>query len=206
MSKRKPHFCVTQPAIQASAALPSQPRHVEDGLQYFVQHITSLAFLCVHESAALYTVKPYHFAEPRIMDGVSATASIFTVIDISVKIASLFLQYAAAVKDANKNIERLKKKVIDIKRVLKGIKQLLEGRDEALLVTTHKLSNPLRECLRQLEDLEKQLELRKTHKVMGKVGLQALKWPFTSKQVDKIVADLERYEQTFWHALQADQT
>lgn len=140
------------------------------------------------------------------MDGLSATASIFAVIDISAKIASLCFQYAAAVKDAKKDIERLRKKVIDIERVLEGIKQLLDGWDEARLVTTHKLSNSLKECLRQLEDLEKRLEPGKTHKVMRKVGLQALRWPFTSKQVDKIVADLERYEQTFCHALQVDQT
>lgn len=142
------------------------------------------------------------------MDGLSAAASIFAVIDISVKIASLCSQYAAAVKHAKKDIERLKKKIIDIERVLEGIKQLLDGRDKALLETTHKLSNSLEECLRQLEDLEKQLEPEpgKTHKSMRKVHLQALKWPFTSKQVDKIVADLERYERTFCHALQVDQT
>jgi hypothetical protein len=41
---------------------------------------------------------------------------------------------------------------------------------------------------------------------MSRVGFRALKWPFTSKQVDKIVSTLEGYQQTFMLALQVDQT
>jgi hypothetical protein len=41
---------------------------------------------------------------------------------------------------------------------------------------------------------------------MSRFGFRALKWPFTSKQVDKVVLNLEGYEQTFSLALQVDQT
>ncbi|KAH8701383.1 hypothetical protein GQ44DRAFT_54930 [Phaeosphaeriaceae sp. PMI808] len=40
---------------------------------------------------------------------------------------------------------------------------------------------------------------------MSRFGVRALKWPFTSKQVEKIVSIMEEYEQTFTLALQVDQ-
>ena len=50
------------------------------------------------------------------------------------------------------------------------------------------------------------LEPRKGRKTMSRIGLRALRWPFTSKQVEKIVSNLEGYQQTFGLALQVDQT
>ncbi|KAF2625753.1 hypothetical protein BU25DRAFT_473202 [Macroventuria anomochaeta] len=40
---------------------------------------------------------------------------------------------------------------------------------------------------------------------MSRFGVRALKWPFTSKQVEKIVFDMEGYEHAFTLALQVDQ-
>ena len=57
----------------------------------------------------------------------------------------------------------------------------------------------------QLEKLKRRLEPSNTRKAMSRLGVRALKWPFTSKEVEKIVADLERYKQTFSLALQVDQ-
>ncbi|KAF2814948.1 vegetative incompatibility protein HET-E-1 [Mytilinidion resinicola] len=140
------------------------------------------------------------------MDGLSGAASVIAVIDISAKITSLCFQYSVAVKDAKKDIECLQRKVTDVKGVLEKIKQLLDGRDKARLSTTYELSNSLQECLRQLEELKRELDPGKTRQAMSRFGLRALKWPFTSKQVEKIVSGLERYEKTFTLALQVDQT
>jgi hypothetical protein len=54
--------------------------------------------------------------------------------------------------------------------------------------------------------MEAKLNPGKSRKIMSRIGLRALKWPFTSKQVDKIVSTLEGYEQAFTLALQVDQT
>ncbi|KAF2194154.1 vegetative incompatibility protein HET-E-1 [Zopfia rhizophila CBS 207.26] len=140
------------------------------------------------------------------MDGLSGAASVIAVIDISAKITSLCFQYSVAVQDAKKDIERLQRKVADIKGVLEKIQQLLDGRDKARLSTTHELSDSLKECFRELEELKAELGPGKIRKAMSRFGVRALKWPFTSKQVEKIVSCLERYEQTFALALQVDQT
>lgn len=140
------------------------------------------------------------------MDGLSGAASIIAVIDMSAKIISLCFQYSTAVKDSKKDIERLQKKISNIKDVFGQVEQLLDGRNKTLLLATHNLSDSLKECLLQLEELKTQLEPGKTRKTMSRFGVRALKWPFTSKEVEKYIASLESYEQIYTLALLADQT
>lgn len=140
------------------------------------------------------------------MDGLSGAASVIAVIDLSAKIISLCLQYSAAVKNAKKDIERLQRTVGDIKDVFGQVQQVLDGRDKTLLSATHNLSDSLKECLLQLEELKTRLEPGKTRKSMSRFGVRALQWPFTSEEVEMLVVRLERYEQTYTLALQVDQT
>lgn len=140
------------------------------------------------------------------MDGLSGAASIIAVVDMSAKVASLCFQYSVAVKNANTDIERLQKKVTDIKNVLDVAQGLLDKQDKSQLSTTRKLLDSLKECHQQLQGLKAQLEPGKGRKAMQRFGFRALKWPFASKQVEKIVASLEQYERTFSLALQVDQT
>jgi hypothetical protein len=140
------------------------------------------------------------------MDGLSAAASVTAIVDISAKIASLCFQYSVAVKDAKKDIDRLQRTVTDVKNVLEEVKYLLDRQDKPRLSTTHKLSDSLEQCHQQLQGLKAQLEPGNTHKAMRRLGVRALKWPFTNKQVEKMVVSLEKYQQTFSLALQVDQT
>ena len=119
------------------------------------------------------------------MDGLSAAANVIAIVDISAKIASLCFQYSVAVRDAKKDIDRLQRTVTDIKNVLEEVKQLLDRQDKTQLSTTYKLSDLLKECNQQLQGLKAQLEPGKTRKAMHRFGVQALKWPFINKQVEK---------------------
>jgi Zn-finger domain-containing protein len=110
------------------------------------------------------------------------------------------------VKNAKNDIERIEKKVGDIKRVLESIKELLDGSHKAQLSTTHGLFKSLKQCLQELQELNEELEPGKTRKTMSRFRVRALKWPFTSKQVERIISSIEGYEQTFTLALQLDQT
>lgn len=137
------------------------------------------------------------------MDGLSGAASVIAVVDISAKIVSLCYQYSVTVKDAKNDVECIKKKVDDVKRVLEGVKKLLDRPHKARLSTTYDLFMSLEQCLRELGSLKSRLE---SGKAMSRFGVRALKWPFTSKQVEKIVSSLEAHEHTFTLALQIDQT
>ena len=140
------------------------------------------------------------------MDVFSAAASVLTVIEVSVKVASLCYRYSIAVKDAEKDIQSLQKKVEDIKDVLQELKRLLLGPDKTRLSATAKLAASLKEYLGRLQELETQLKPRKTHKAMSRLGVRALTWPFKSKEVERIVISLEEYERIFTLSLQVDQT
>jgi hypothetical protein len=140
------------------------------------------------------------------MDGLSGAASVIAVIDISAKIIAACYQYSKAVKDAKDDIGRVQRKVGDITHILKKIERLLDSQDKTRLSTTHGLLDSLSQCLQELKDMEAKLNPGKSRKIMSRIGLRALKWPFTSKQVDKIVSTLEGFEQAFTLALQVDQT
>jgi hypothetical protein len=140
------------------------------------------------------------------MDGLSGAASVIAVIGISAKITSISYHYAVDVKDAKNDIERVQRKVSDITHVLEKLKQLPDSQDKKRLSTTHGLSDSLKQCLWELEEMRAKLEPGKTRKTMSRIGMRVLKWPFTGKQVDKIVSILEGYQQTFILALQVDQT
>jgi predicted nucleic acid-binding Zn-ribbon protein len=140
------------------------------------------------------------------MDGLSGAASVIAVIDLSAKITALCSQYIAAVKDAKNDVERIRKKVGDIKQVVESIEKLLDGPHKAKISTTHGLFKSLKQCFGQLQQLEEQLKPGKTRKAMNRFGVQALKWPFTSKQVEDTLSSLEVYERSFTLALQVDQT
>ncbi|KAF2686169.1 hypothetical protein K458DRAFT_416478 [Lentithecium fluviatile CBS 122367] len=143
------------------------------------------------------------------MDGLSGAASVIAVVDISAKVASLCFQYSVAAKDAKRDIGRLQQKVANIKNVLEELQQLVD-RQGSQLPSTHKLLESLKECHKQLQDLEGKLkanlEPSGRRKAMSKLGFRALKWPFTSKEVEKTVQNLENYGNTFSLALQVDQT
>jgi DNA repair exonuclease SbcCD ATPase subunit len=143
------------------------------------------------------------------MDGLSVAASVIAVVDISAKIASLCFQYSVSVKDAKGDVGRLHQKVTDIKNVLEQLQRLLK-QDKSQLSTTRALPESLQKCSKELEKLEDKLkdhlEPSQRRKAMQRLGLRALKWPFTSKEVEKMVASLQQYENTFSLALQVDQT
>jgi hypothetical protein len=138
------------------------------------------------------------------MDGLSGAASVIAVIDISAKITVACYQYYKAVKNAKDDIERVQRKVSDITLILEKLK--LYSQDKKRLSTTHGLSDSLEQCLRDMENMRTKLDLGKTRKAISRIGFRALKWPFTSKQVDKIISTLEGYKQTFSLALQVNQT
>jgi hypothetical protein len=144
------------------------------------------------------------------MDGLSGAASVIAVVDISAKIASLCVQYSVAAKNAKGDIERLQRKVHDIKIVLEELQKLLDKQDKSQLSTIRTLLEPLQKCSHALEGLEvklrTKLEPSAGRKAMQRFGVRALKWPLTSKEVEKVVASLEQYQHTFSLALLVDQT
>jgi len=140
------------------------------------------------------------------MEGLGAAANVIAVVDLCAKVASFCYQYSLAVKDAKNDITRLQGEVKSLRDVLGEVQQLLNGPDGAKLSASQKLLDALKDSFSQLKTLDKTLNPGKTRKAMSRMGVRALKWPFESKEVDKVINGLENCKQTVSLALQVDQT
>jgi hypothetical protein len=140
------------------------------------------------------------------MEGLGAAANVIAVVDLCAKVASFCYQYSLAVKDAKNDITRLQGEVKSLRDVLGEVQQLLNGPDSAKLSASQKLLEALKDGFSQLKTLDERLNPGKARKAMSRMGVRALKWPFESKEVDKVINGLEKCKQTVSLALQIDQT
>lgn len=143
---------------------------------------------------------------PTAMESLGAAASVIAVVNLSAKIATLCFQYSASVANARSDIARLYEQVKILDTTFQSASRLLEAPNSGLLSASRQLVDQLRACEGELERLRAKLELGTARKAMRRVGLRALKWPFSSKDTDSIVATLGRYQQNIAVSLQVDQT
>jgi hypothetical protein len=139
-------------------------------------------------------------------DAFGVAASALAVTELSVKVISLCLQYSRAVRHAKDDIERVIKEVTNLKTVVRTLQGLLDSPQGTRLRTSQKLCDGLKRGQSQLGSLLDKLTPGKTRQKMTRFGLRALKWPFESKEVEKILQELARCMQLVTTALQIDQT
>jgi ankyrin repeat domain-containing protein 50 len=140
------------------------------------------------------------------MDPLSATASFIAIIQISGQIFDLCQTYYLAVKEARGDIRRLRAEVTSLRDVLVNVNDLLDTPGDApgdaqSAALRSRLSGPLEQCQKDLAELLTKLAPGNGKSEMKQFGLRALKWPFGSKEVDKVLLVIERYKATFNLAL-----
>jgi hypothetical protein len=140
------------------------------------------------------------------MEVLEGVANILPIVELSAEIVSLCVRYSLAVKHAKADIERLGEEVNNAKNLLRSVQRLLQGPDKTQLSTSNRLHDALEDCFSQLAQLNTKLDPGKTRKTMSRFGVRALKWPFESKGVEKVIDDLARCQQRISLALQVDQT
>lgn len=140
------------------------------------------------------------------MAGIGEAASVIAVIQISEDILSLCWKYYSGVKDAKKDMERLRDEVKSLNDVLMKVQRLLQAPEAIRLPVSNALAERIKQYMSELEGLRNRLDPGKGQKTMRRLGLRALKWPFISEDVDKIITMLNRHRETFHLALNVDQT
>jgi hypothetical protein len=136
--------------------------------------------------------------------GVAASA--LTVVELLAAVIKMCTKYLKDVSNARDDIIRLQREATSLGYIAESVQRLLKVPQESRLATTEKLDLALKEGRIELEQLQLQLSPGKGKTVMRRFGLGALKWPFSSKDLEKRVQDLSRYTQTISTALQVDQT
>jgi Fungal N-terminal domain of STAND proteins len=147
------------------------------------------------------------------MEVLGSAASVIAVIQLAQLAGSIIKTcggYIGEVKNAEMDINRLQKAVEDFKVVVDKLSDLLGGPDGGKLLTSLELVSPISDCSSNLEALKEKLtSSRKKGKIIGLLELRALKrlkWPLESKEVKKVINNLEGYKKLFSLALQVDQT
>jgi hypothetical protein len=140
------------------------------------------------------------------MEAIGVAANLIAVVDLSARIAKCCIQYSLEVKDAKADIMRVQTEVDNLEKVVSHVQRLISSPQSAHLTASEKMLDAVNDCLMQLKTLEEELAPSKTRKTMSRLGLRALKWPFKSKNVDKVIQDLERCKGAILLALQVDQT
>ncbi|KAI1124256.1 WD40-repeat-containing domain protein [Nemania abortiva] len=135
--------------------------------------------------------------------GVAASA--LAVAELSAKVISLCLQYSREVKHARDDIERTIKNVTNFQTVAKELEDLLNGPHREQLQASQKLRDALEGSQVQLGSLHDKLIPSKTRQKMSKLGVRALKWPFESKEIEKVLQELVRCMEPVTIALQIDE-
>ncbi|KAH7378941.1 hypothetical protein BKA64DRAFT_686977 [Cadophora sp. MPI-SDFR-AT-0126] len=139
------------------------------------------------------------------MSGLSEAASVIAVIDISAKILGLCQTYITEVKEARKDMQRLRLGVISLQDILTNVKDLAEEPNLSRKSVFSRLTQddgPVQQCERDLERLVAQLEPGEVK--MRRFGLRAFKWPFLSKEVNKRLQVINNHKATFTLALISD--
>jgi hypothetical protein len=141
------------------------------------------------------------------MDPFSGAASVIAVVQISGQVFDLCRTYYLEVKEARKDIQLIRDEVISLQDVLTNVADLAEDPDSAklpILSLLNQPDGPVQQCQKDLAGLVAKLEPGQGKSKMKQFGLRALKWPFSSKDVEKLLATIGRHKATFNLALTAD--
>ena len=139
-----------------------------------------------------------------------AAASIIGVVQLGDRVLALCGHYVSEVRGAKQDIERFIAEVASLQNVLKQADELAQKR--VLNLHSHSLVQELADltsgCRATLEELECELSSVNRghmHKVMSRIGMRALKWPFKKEEVTNIIDALNRHKGTITLALNLDQ-
>ncbi|GKT86188.1 vegetative incompatibility protein HET-E-1 [Colletotrichum tofieldiae] len=139
-------------------------------------------------------------------EALGLAVNIVTIVELSTKIAKVCLQYSKDVKNARAEIARVQGEILSLKAIAESVSALLEDPQGATLKASQKLSGAVQGAASRLKVLDAELHPSGTRKTMRRFGVRALKWPFQSHDVEKLVQDIMRYTQTISAGLQIDQT
>lgn len=132
--------------------------------------------------------------------------TIIAVATTATTILSLLSKYVQDVKNAPEDVERLLKQIEDIHSLLLRIEKIAKSPDSAKLPALEKSFTAIKKTFSDIQELVEKLKPKTSQRLMSKVGLRALKWPFTKEQMANYIARLESEKASLTLAFQTDST
>jgi Fungal N-terminal domain of STAND proteins len=140
------------------------------------------------------------------MAGIGEAASIIAVVQITAQVVKLCGGYLSDVSDARQEVQQMHSRVSALHNVLEQAQRLVQDSKSGRLPVSTSILGSLSQCMSELQVLRTKLDPGKTQKGMRRLGLRALKWPFTKTEVERVLKMLDGYTTTFNVALLTDQT
>lgn len=132
--------------------------------------------------------------------------TIIAVATTATTILSFLSKYVQDVKNAQEDVERLVKQIEDIHSLLLRIEKIAKSPDSAKLPALEKSFTAIEKTFSDIQELVEKLKPKTSQRLMSKVGLRALKWPFTKEQMANYIARLESEKASLTLAFQTDST
>lgn len=130
--------------------------------------------------------------------------TILAVAVTTTQVLSLLTKYYQGVFGAKTDVQRLLSEIQSFQDVLRKIQEPLNSPKGTRLSASSSQAAAIAHAISSLEKLKEKLDPSHGKKIMNRVGLRALKWPLTKKEVNEYVAHLERCKGTLSLALEAD--
>jgi hypothetical protein len=148
-----------------------------------------------------------------------AAVNIISIVQLSAEVSVVLFKYFKDVKKAEDDIGRLRNQVDNTHTVLAKLNELINDPDGYRLTASTSLVKALNNCETQLDAIKKRLPipdelapanskdgLRKGMKTWFSKKATHMKWPFTSKEVNSLIASLQQNTKILFQALQIDET
>lgn len=129
--------------------------------------------------------------------------TIIAIATTATTILSLLSKYVQDVKNAQEDVERLLKQIEDIHSLLLDIEKIAKSPD---LPALEKSFTAIKKTFSDIQEFVEKLKPKTSQRLMSKVGLRALKWPFTKEQMANYIARLESEKTSLILAIQKDST
>ncbi|KAL5598574.1 uncharacterized protein BROUX77_006408 [Berkeleyomyces rouxiae] len=140
------------------------------------------------------------------MELIGAAANVVSVVELSAQVGVLCFQYGKDVKNAPFKIRQLRQEVANLQGVTEKVLEFLEKPNGENLKKSKSLDDVLEGSRSLLLELSEKLEPNITRKTMKRLGLRALKWPFQRGEVEALIDQLQRHNESISHILQVHQT
>lgn len=138
------------------------------------------------------------------MEAIGAASSVIAVIQITAQIAQLCGGYISDVHNAPQEVESMRTKISSLHDVVQQLQKLIEDAEDGVMPLSFSLLKSIEDCEKNLAALQSKLSPSKREKAMSKFGFRALKWPFSTREMQKALTSLEEYLDIFSRALQVD--